>query len=111
MLIFSRQHVDRTVVLNDQNCYWQSVRSEDMVHRAALLTEEIVFEATSVLSVEFPCFVCDQGLFAGSVVLQHSEHRIFASKNRACRMSLGLCVSGWHLGSGCAPGGALVRTC
>ena len=24
---FSRQHIDRTVFLNDSNCYWQSIRS------------------------------------------------------------------------------------
>ena len=32
LLKFSRQHVDRTVFLNDQNCYWQSICSEEIVH-------------------------------------------------------------------------------
>ena len=35
MLKFSRQHVDRTVFLNDQNCYWQSICSGEIVHRAS----------------------------------------------------------------------------
>ena len=47
LLIFSRQHVDMTVFLNDQNCYWQSICSGEIVHRACFLTGELVFEATS----------------------------------------------------------------
>ena len=47
LLLFSRQRVDRTVFLNNQNCYWQSICSGEIVHRASFLAGELVFEATS----------------------------------------------------------------
>ena len=47
LLKFSRQHVDRTVFINDQICDWQSICSEEIVHRASFLMGESVVEATS----------------------------------------------------------------
>ena len=44
---FSRQQVDKTVFLNDSNCYWQSICSGEIVHRASFLTGE--FFLTSLL--------------------------------------------------------------
>ena len=41
------EFVDRGVFLNDQNCYWQSICSGEIVHRASFLTGEFVSEATS----------------------------------------------------------------
>ena len=35
---FSRQHVDWTAFIHDQNCSWQPTRSEESVHRACFLT-------------------------------------------------------------------------
>ena len=40
-------YVDRTVSVNDNTCYWQSICSREIVHRASFLTGESVFEATS----------------------------------------------------------------
>ena len=47
LLKFSRKQVDKTVFLNDSNCYWQPICSEEIVHRASFLTGECVFGATS----------------------------------------------------------------
>ena len=47
LLKFSRKQVDKTVFLNDSNCYWQSICSGEIVHRASFLMGESVFEATS----------------------------------------------------------------
>ena len=44
---FFRNRVDKTVSLNDSNCYWQSICSGEIVHRASFLTGDCVFEATS----------------------------------------------------------------
>ena len=46
LLKFSRPHVDRSVFLNDQNCSWQSICSEEIVHRASF-SDRIFFEVTS----------------------------------------------------------------
>ena len=47
LLEFSRKQVDKTVFLNDSNCYWQSICSREIVHRASFLKGEGVFKATS----------------------------------------------------------------
>ena len=47
LLKISRKQVDKTLFLNDSNCYWQSMCSEEIVRRASFLTGECVFEATS----------------------------------------------------------------
>ena len=44
---FSRKQVDKTVFLNDSNCFWQSIWSEEVVYCASSLMGEYVFEATS----------------------------------------------------------------
>ena len=52
LLKFSRKQVDKTVFLNDWNCYWQSTCSEEVVHRASFLTG--YFFGTSLLvAIEF----------------------------------------------------------
>ena len=43
---FSRKQGDKTVFLNDVNCYWQSICSGEIVHRASFLTGDCVSEAT-----------------------------------------------------------------
>ena len=47
LLKLSRKQVDKTVFFNDSNCYWQSMCSGEIVHRASFLTGECVFEAAS----------------------------------------------------------------
>ena len=47
LLQFFRKQVDKTVFLNDSNCYQQSVCSGEVVDRASFLTGECVFEAAS----------------------------------------------------------------
>ena len=47
VLNFPRKQVDKTVFLNDSSCYWQSICSGEIVHRASVLTGDCVFEATS----------------------------------------------------------------
>ena len=40
LLESSIQHCDRTLILNDMNCYWQSFSAGDIVHRGSFLTGE-----------------------------------------------------------------------
>ena len=52
------KHVEKTVFLNDSTCYWQSISSEEIVHRASFLTGDF-FSKPLLVGVEFPCFVSD----------------------------------------------------
>ena len=62
LLKISRKQVDKTAFLNDSNCHWQSICSEEIVHRASFLTADCVF-------FDFLRYVCDQPFFSGIVVL------------------------------------------
>ena len=73
--------------LNDQNCYWQSICSGEIVHRASFLT-------FFWWALNFHDLFVTRPFFCGVVVLQHFdsflksfEHIIFASQNRSCRTS------------------------
>ena len=90
LLKFSRQHVDKTVVLNDQNCFWRSICSEETVHSRFFSAGRIGFRshfwwALNVhdLFVTRPFFWLDCSV----TFFENYEQRIFASKNWACRTS------------------------
>ena len=63
----SRKQVDESVFLNDSNCYWQSMCSGEMEHRASFLTGEC-FRSHFWWALNF-----HQALFSGIVVLQHFD--------------------------------------
>ena len=50
----SRKQVDKTVLLNDSNCCWQSISSEEIVHRASFLTGELCFLSHFWWALNFP---------------------------------------------------------
>ena len=54
LLLFSRQHVDRTVFLNDQHCYWQSTLFGRNCPSALLFRRENWFSKPLLVGVEFP---------------------------------------------------------
>ena len=68
LLQFSRQHDDRTVFLNKQNCYWQSICSEEIVPSRFFSDKVFVFDTSG--ERWFSMFFCDQALFGWIVVLQ-----------------------------------------
>ena len=54
LLNCSRQHVDRTVFLNDQNCHWQSICSGEIVHSRFFSDWRNGFRSHLLVGVEFP---------------------------------------------------------
>ena len=90
-LKFPEKQADKTVFLNDSNCYWQSICSAI----ALLFWRENVCSKPLLVGVEFPWFVCDQAFlwnckvatfwfFLGKLWTQY-----LLLKNRACRTSPG----------------------
>ena len=109
VLKVSRQHVDRTVFLNDQNCYWQSICSEEIVHLRFFSDGRIGFRSHLWWALNLQDLFLTRPFFRWIVVLQHFaslfenyEQRIFASRNRSCRTSPGLsCDDGRCLSHRC----------
>ena len=94
LLKFSRQHVDRGVFLNDQNCYSQSICAEEIVHSRFFSDGRLGFRSHFWWALNFHDLFLTRPILVG--LLQHfdvffffenCEHRIFSSKNRACRTS------------------------
>ena len=73
---FSRQQVDKTAFFNDQNCYWQSICSGEIVQRASFSDGTKCFRSHFWWPLNFhDLFVTRH--FSGIVVLQHSDVLFF----------------------------------
>ena len=73
LLKCSRQHVDRTVFLNDQNYSWQSICSGEIVHSRFFSHGRIGFRSHFWWALNFHDLFVTRPFFGWIVVIQHVD--------------------------------------
>ena len=93
LLKSSRQRFDGTVFLNDQNCYWQSICSGEIVFSRFFSDGRIGFRSHFWWALNFHDVFVTRSLFGWILLLQHfdvfffenyEQKNIYLKKNGAC---------------------------